>query len=500
MRRRLHPPRSLRSRLVLGLLVLAAVGLVLFGAVTYASQRSFLLERAGQQAQQGTGAIEGAVIRETLGLPPGRDGDRDGRDGPPPFAQSLPPGTYGQVRDASGRVRGQVAYTADAGTTPVPDLPDTLRAGRALTVGAVEGSQTFRVAVARTRDGTGLVVSAVPLTEADDALGRLLVVEGIVATIVLIVLGAAAYLVVRTGLRPLDRMGQTAGAIAGGGLSRRVTPAEVDTEVGRLGLALNAMLDRLEVAFAEREASEARLRTFLADASHELRTPLASIRAYAELFRMGAASDPADAAKALSRIESESARMGVLVEDLLVLARLDRVRELEPEPVDVGELARDAVDDARATAPGRTIEVRVAEPAVALADVDGIRQVLANLVRNALIHTPEGVAIEVSAGPRAGGLRLEVRDHGPGLPPDDPGAVFERFWRAGGGRTRGAGGAGLGLSIVAGIVAGHGGEVAAANAPDGGAVFTIDLPAPPDGVGGSGCAPGTRPVAGARGE
>ena len=225
----------------------------------------------------------------------------------------------------------------------------------------------------------------------------------------------------RVGLRPLDAIGVTAGAIAAGDLSRRVDHAEPRTEVGRLGLSLNAMLARLEEAFAERRASEERLRRFLADASHELRTPLASIRGYAELFRIGAAARPEDVAKAMSRIEDESARMGVLVEDLLALARLDEVREQVREPVDLAALAADAVDDARAVAPDRAIELVASDGAIVVdGDAGQLRQVLANLMRNALVHTPAGTRIEVSVTARDGAATLAVRDFGPGLPTDDP--------------------------------------------------------------------------------
>jgi two-component system OmpR family sensor kinase len=229
------------------------------------------------------------------------------------------------------------------------------------------------------------------------------------------------------------------------------------------------MLDRLEEAFAAREASQERLRRFIADASHELRTPLVSIRGYAELYRMGATDD---VPKAMRRIEDEAARMGVLVEDLLTLARLDEVQKAPHGPVDLARLAADAVDDARVTAPDREITLD-AEPTRVTGNDDQLRQVLANLLRNALVHTPAGTPIAVSV--RAGAVT--VRDHGPGLPTDDPGALFERFWRAEGGRERGKDGAGLGLAIVAGIVDAHGGTVEAANAPDGGAIFRVHLPA-----------------------
>jgi two-component system OmpR family sensor kinase len=236
------------------------------------------------------------------------------------------------------------------------------------------------------------------------------------------------------------------------------------------------MLDRLERAFSQRQASEDRLRRFLADASHELRTPLASIRGYAELFRMGAARDPEEVEKAMGRIEDEAARMGVLVEDLLTLARLDEVAEAPHVPVDLAALAEDAVSDARATAPDRDIALAAEPGTTVLGDAFQLRQVLANLLRNALVHTPAGSDIRVSVANGDGRVRLQVRDHGPGLPTDDADALFERFWRAEGGRERGRAGAGLGLAIVAAIVDAHGGSVGAANAPDGGAVFSVELP------------------------
>jgi two-component system OmpR family sensor kinase len=237
------------------------------------------------------------------------------------------------------------------------------------------------------------------------------------------------------------------------------------------------MLDRLEEAFAQRQASEDRLRRFLSDASHELRTPLAAIRGYAELYRMGATSEPEAVERAMRRIEDEAARMGVLVEDLLALARLDEERERVRRAVDVAELARNAVADARATAPDREIALDAEPGATVLADPDQLRQVLANLLRNAIVHTPAGTPVEVAVQRGGGDVRLRVRDHGPGLPGGDPAALFDRFWRAEGGRERGKAGAGLGLAIVAGIVAAHHGAVTAEDADGGGACFTVHLPA-----------------------
>jgi two-component system OmpR family sensor kinase len=295
---------------------------------------------------------------------------------------------------------------------------------------------------------------------------------------VLGLLGSIAWAVVRVGLLPLERMAHTAGQIAGGDLDRRIAATDPRTESGRLGLALNAMLDRLQEALAEREASEERLRRFLADASHELRTPLTSIRGYAELFRLGVAREPAATERAMGRIEDEATRMRALVEDLLTLARLDQVAEAPYAEVDLAALVQDAADDARAAAPGRVVRTEGAdEPAVVLGDAHALRQVLANLVRNALVHTPDDTALELGVAAGGGVVRVGVRDHGPGLPPGVPGQLFERFWRAEAGRERGPAGAGLGLAIVAAIVAAHGGSVTAADAPGGGAVFALELPA-----------------------
>ena len=479
--------QSLRARLVVGLLVLAGAGLLLAGAVTYAGQRAFLIDRVDQQARSAlpavTRALEDPGITDPAApVPPGApavargdDGGPRGGLGPAGADANLPPGTYAQLRGAGGKVLGStvLSYTK----LPAPKLPATLDDGTLVTVGATDGSRLrYRAIALPSRAPGGATVVALPLQDVADSLNRLLLVEAVVIGGVLLMLGLGAFLVVGVALRPLDRMGETAGAIAGGDLSHRVTPTTPKTEIGRLGVALNAMLGRLEQAFAARRASEDRLRHFLADASHELRTPLASIRGYAELLRTGAADTPEDRMRATVRIEDEAARMGVLVEDLLTLARLDELREPARDEIDLSALARDAVDDARATAPQRTIDVAADGPARVVGDPHLLRQVLSNLLRNALVHTPDGTPIEVTVTRDGPDAVVEVRDHGPGLPQVD-GDPFERFWRAEGGRERGRGGAGLGLAIVAGIVEGHGGRVSAETAPDGGARFTVRLPA-----------------------
>jgi two-component system OmpR family sensor kinase len=306
---------------------------------------------------------------------------------------------------------------------------------------------------------------------------------------------------VRSGLRPLEEVEQTAEAIARGDLSRRVPVRRPGSEVGRLASAFNTMVERIENAFRARERSEVsariseeRMRQFVADASHELRTPLTSIRGYAELYRQGAATSPEDVAGVLRRIEDQASRMGLLVDDLLLLARLDQQRPLERARVDLAVLAVDAVSDAHAVAPDRSVGLRLPPATTGDGDEDGdedgdgpaevpvigdedrLRQVLGNLVNNALLHTPPGTPVEVRV--RAAGREgvLEVADKGPGLPRDQAERVFERFYRADKARGRANGGTGLGLAIVAAIVAAHGGRVEVRTAVGVGTTFRVLLP------------------------
>jgi two-component system, OmpR family, sensor kinase len=483
---------SLRARVLASVLVLAAAGMVALGAVTYAEQSSFLLGRVDQEARSAIDAISQRLDSEGF-LPSGstapggsssgpgghgpQGGDRGGR-GPFVF---LPPGTWGERLEASGKVVGEpvrIKYSANEAVPPTPKIPANVTLGKLFTVHAYGNSDLhYRVYAQQDPEDTGITVVAVPLSDVDQTLSRLLLVEALVIAAMLGTLGLSAFFVVKLGLRPLSRIEVTAGQIAAGDLSRRVSPATPKTEVGRLGLALNAMLERLEQAFAARTASEERLRRFLADASHELRTPLASIRGYAELFRMGATRDAGATETAMRRIEEESARMGVLVEDLLTLARLDEAPTRDRAPVDLAGLARDAVQDARARAPEREIELAGPERAVVQGDPLQLRQVLTNLLGNALVHTPAGTPVEVIVEATPNEMRLIVRDHGPGIPASAREHLFERFWRREGGRERGKAGAGLGLAIVHGIVASHHGRISAAETPGGGAEFVVVLPA-----------------------
>jgi two-component system OmpR family sensor kinase len=325
-------------------------------------------------------------------------------------------------------------------------------------------------------DGNAVLV-AVPMDETTRALHRLVLIEAITAGILLAVLAAGSWLILRRGLRPLERMAGSARSISAGDLSQRVEPSDQRTEVGQLGFALNTMLGEIEEAFREREATEQRLRQLLADVSHELRTPLTSIQGFAELFRLESAQDRVDEAIILRRIEEETARMKTLVDDLLLLARLDETRRADRAPVDLAVLAADACSDAVAAEPGRPVTLDAPEPVVVAGDSDHLRQALANLVTNALKHTPPGTPIEVSTTLDGGVARVVVRDHGPGLGEDALRHAFDRFWQAD--HARVGPGAGLGLSIVAAIAQEHGGRASAANARGGGAAFTVELPIMP---------------------
>ena len=337
-------------------------------------------------------------------------------------------------------------------------------------------ARAFTIAGLATLTDRHPVVVAVPMTEVTGSLHRLILVETSGGAALLIVLSLGSWFVLRRGLRPLEEMAATARTITAGDLSERVSPSGGPTEVGQLGLALNTMLDGIEDSFREREATEQRLRQFLADASHELRTPLTSIQGFAELFRVSGEDAQVDLPTILRRIEQESGRMKGLVEDLLLLARLDDARAPERSPVDLAVLAADACSDAVAVAPDRRITLDAPEPVVVAGDEAHLRQAVANLVTNALAHTPAGTPVEVAANLVDGMAAVSVRDHGPGLDPDALVHVFDRFWQAD--RARAGTGAGLGLAIVAAIAAEHGGTATATNTDDNGAgaEFTLTLP------------------------
>ncbi|MEE6193678.1 HAMP domain-containing sensor histidine kinase [Mycolicibacterium sp. 120320] len=365
-----------------------------------------------------------------------------------------------------------------------PDLPDNNDVGPIpVTVGSIGDSNIqWRAMTVRSSDGS-LTTVAIDLSDVQSSVRALIWSQIGIGAAVLLVLGIAGYAVVHRSLRPLVEVEQTAAAIAAGQLDRRVPERDPRTEVGRLSLALNGMLAQIQRAVAASEASaeqarssEERMRRFITDASHELRTPLTTIRGFAELYRQGAARDTE---MLMGRIESESRRMGLLVEDLLLLARLDAQRPLERRRVDLLTLATDAVHDAQSIAPERKVSMEVFDgpgtPEV-LGDDARLRQVLGNLVANALQHTPETAGITVRVGTDGDNAVLEVCDEGPGMSQEDARRVFERFYRADTSRTRASGGTGLGLSIVDSLVYAHGGTVRVATGPGQGCRFTVSLP------------------------
>jgi two-component system OmpR family sensor kinase len=303
----------------------------------------------------------------------------------------------------------------------------------------------------------------------------LLVIMLLVTTLVLAGLASLALWVVRIGLRPLDEIGSTAAAIGEGNLSRRVEHAEPHTEIGRLGVALNAMLAQIESAFQAKDASERKLRRFVADASHELRTPLAAVRAYAELFHRGADRRPDDLARSMEGITRESERMTLLVDDLLLLARLDEGRPLERKPIQLEKVVREAVDTARAVDPERPIGLEL-DHAVVVGDHERLRQIVDNLLTNARFHTPAASPVSVRLRRDNGAALVEVEDSGPGMSAEEVDRVFERFYRSDGSRSRKTGGVGLGLSIVAAVARAHGGHAHASSERGAGSTFRIALP------------------------
>jgi two-component system OmpR family sensor kinase len=352
-----------------------------------------------------------------------------------------------------------------------------------VTVGSIDNSKVHWRAMTVRGPAGELTTVAIDLSDVQSTVRALTWSQVGIGVAVLLVLGVAGYWVVHRSLRPLVEVEQTAAAIASGQLDRRVPERDPRTEVGRLSLALNGMLAQIQraVASAESSAAEARtseerMRRFITDASHELRTPLTTIRGFAELYRQGAARD---IEMLMSRIESESRRMGLLVEDLLLLARLDAQRPLERHRVDLLALATDSVHDARSIAPKRKISMEVFDgpgtPEV-LGDEARLRQVLGNLVANALQHTPETAGITVRVGTDDDHAVLEVCDEGPGMSQEDAHRVFERFYRADSSRARASGGTGLGLSIVDSLVYAHGGRVSVTTAPGQGCRFKVDLP------------------------
>jgi two-component system OmpR family sensor kinase len=487
----------LRAKLIAALLVLSTAAVVITAVSATAVLRDYLFDRVDRQLDRYTNGLLTQVTATPPQPPP--TGTGDGTDAAPvePTRRMASPYFF-VVRDNAGtEVRRESSQLDNPGRAPaLPVL--TVDQARLLddqpfTIKALDKGQPRWRSVTRVLpDGTGSLTLALSLEESDATVARLSRILTFVGLGVLVLTGVGAWLIVRSSLRPLREVEKTAEAIAAGDLSLRVPEHPGRTEVGRLSQAVNVMLGRIESAVTEKEAtaaaaqaSEERMRRFIADASHELRTPLTSIRGFAELYRQGAVQNPEQVPGLLARIEDEATRMGLLVEDLLLLARLDQARPIERVPVDLVAVATDAVVAAQVSHPDRRVEVRVVGEADLPPDVLGddarLRQIAGNLIQNACTHTPAGTPVRVSVGAmQENGSRwavLEVADDGPGLTAEECDRVFERFYRTDASRNRRTGGSGLGLSIVAALVAAHGGRVDVQSAPGAGATFRVRLPA-----------------------
>ncbi len=528
---------SLRLRLLLAVGVVALTALVIADVVTYQELRSFLYNRIDQSLEQSHMPIEIA-----LGSKPGGAGGSGtfplggnsptGPGGPTPNPQpgpsstasttagtasttppscdgyerltsgllhELQPATFVEVRSASNTVLCK-STQPELGSNDVsaPLLPkhisgfasDAADFGEATVYFTAAGSDRddsqYRIRASVLDGGPdagGQLVVGVPLESTVSTLNRLVGVELAVTGAALAAALLLGWWLVRVSFRPLRAIEGTADAIARGELAERVPGEDARTEVGRLARALNAMLGRIEKAFAQRDAtehelrvSEGRMRQFVADASHELRTPLTAVSAYAELFEQGAATRADDLERVIQGIRSETARMGHLVEDLLLLARLDEGRPLEREEVELVGVSAEAVQTASTVGPGWPVQLVARQPVEIVGDRLRIRQVLDNLLANVRTHCPEGTAAVVTVDKDDHDAVISVADTGPGMSPEDAARVFERFFRSDASRSRRFGGAGLGLSIVASITKAHGGTVTAVPGPDGGTVFTVRLP------------------------
>ena len=481
---------SLRNRLTVGVLILSALGFIGGGLVVQTSLRGYLI---GQIDEQLTSVIGGTSQRLNAAgiinddeVNPGESGEENenGRMSAQNKAVTplnrIPTSISVSLLDSNcefdGGIGGDLNTNRIAdfivGWTPqeiamLGDRPFTLR---------TQG-EDFRLVTQVLPSAAGSVVVAQSLADFDKTTHKVARALLIIGFIVLLLIGFAARQVIKLSMKPLEDVESTAEKIAAGDLSARLDNFEPDTEVGRLSTSLNTMLERIEESFAVRTESEEKLRRFVADASHVLRTPLTSIRGFAELHRQGAVPDGEKTKELLGRIEKESIRMGALVEDLLLLARLDQSRAIESKPVDIAHLIKETVASASAAGPDHLINVQMPKELFVLGDSDRIYQVFTNLLANARVHTPAGTSIQVIARQEEDGVYVSVADNGPGLSEADQKRIFERFFRADPSRQRlSQEGSGLGLSIVDSVMQAHGGKVGVSSKPGQGTVFTLFFP------------------------
>lgn len=470
---------SLRTRLLVGVLLLSALGFLVSDLVAQNAMQKFLVEQVDDQLLS---VADGALMRvDRAGIQDDDDDDDDiAKSAAPAPLRSVPSSVSITLLDPFGNYVGGVG--GDLNAQKITDYVLGTLPARAAEYGnkpftlEVPGSD-FRVLARVLPSAMGSVFVAQSLSGVDETSKRLRLIFVFIGLIALLLIALASRIVIKIGLRPLADVEDVAEKIADGDLSARLPDAKPDTEVGRLVSSLNAMLSRIEESFAARAESESKLRRFVADASHELRTPLTAIRGFAELHRQGAVKGEAATSELVGRIENESVRMGALVEDLLMLARLDQSRELVSEPVNLNEVVTESVESARAAGPEHPISIDLPDEAFVLGDAGKIYQVVANLLANARIHTPIGTPIAVSVKSDDSGTTISITDSGPGLSQADQDRIFERFYRADPSRNRSnEEGSGLGLSIVDAVMQAHGGKVTVTSKLGEGATFTVFFP------------------------
>jgi two-component system OmpR family sensor kinase len=465
--------------------ILTAAGYIISGVIAQQALKGYLLHQVDSQLA----ALSGGTLPRVAAFGIAGDDEmaegRDRRKNQPFRAatplQRIPTSTSITLLDRNGLALAELG--GDLNSAPVAKYLDGLTIEAALALNGeaftVDGTRDdFRAIAAVLPNGAGTVVAAQSLGDLNRTVDRLGLLFLFIGLLLLGLITFATRLIIRIGMRPLKDVEETAGEIAGGNLSVRMPDANPDTEVGRLVQALNSMLSRIESSFAARIESEDRLRHFVADASHELRTPITAIRGYSELYRQGAVLGEEPTKDLVARIEGESIRMSTLVEDLLLLARLDQEREMEMKPLNLIDTVEAAISSARVSAPQHKIGfVKPTHEIFILGDAPRVHQVVANLLANASVHTPPGSEIDVKISQESLGVALSVSDNGPGLSEEAQSKIFQRFYRADPSRARVDGeGSGLGLSIVDAVMRAHGGSVSVRSAPGQGANFTLFFP------------------------
>lgn len=476
---------SLRNRLILATLALATIAITASDLAATNSLRSFLISQADNQLNE---VVQTSLLRlDRAGIEPEAESEDKNSFRPLRPLSGVPTTTAVTLLDLSGNVVGQVggqfANSIDIKEfhklTPAEVLKNK---GKPFTIPGADGQPDIRAVARILPSGVGTVVISVALDSVDRTMRGLAGIYFLISLIVIIAIGFVARSLIKLSLKPLNKIEETAAAIADGDLSARLPEVNPNTEVGRLTGSLNTMLSRIEESFAVRTESENKLRRFVADASHELRTPLTAIRGFAELHRQGAVTGEDKTKELISRIEKESIRMSSLVEDLLLLARLDQSRELTIDPVDINHLVNEAIASAKAAGPSHEIALKSSSDEVfVLGDSMRIHQAVSNLLANARTHTPAGTKIEVGILQNESEVQISVSDNGPGLSPEDQTRIFERFFRADPSRARVSGeGSGLGLAIVDAVMKAHGGSVEVLSELNQGAKFTLHFPAKGD--------------------